>query len=71
MSPPLSFASKAPIFLELSSISRLLDGFAREPPRASDVSLKSLVNVAITGLCWAGEIEEEQAQFTRMQVTRR
>lgn len=70
MSPLLSFASKAPIFLELSSISRFLAGFAREPPRASDVSLNSLVNVATTGLCWAGEIEEEQGQFSRMQVTR-
>lgn len=49
MSPLLSLANNAPIFLELSSISRLLPGFTREPPKASDVSLKSLVNVAMTG----------------------
>lgn len=53
MSPLLSLANNAPIFLELSSISRFLPGFAREPPNASDVSLKSLVNVVITDFCWA------------------
>lgn len=54
MSPLLSLANKAPIFLELSSISRFLPGFAREPPNASEVSLKSLVKVATTGFWWAG-----------------
>lgn len=48
MSPLLSFANKAPIFLELSSISLFLDGFALDPPRAADVSLYSLVKVAMT-----------------------
>ena len=50
ISPLLSLANKAPIFLELSSISRFLAGFARAPPKASDVSLNSLVNVVMTGL---------------------
>lgn len=54
MSPLLSLANNAPIFLELSSISRFLPGFAREPPKASDVSLKSLVKVVMTGFWLAG-----------------
>nr|GMD59573.1 hypothetical protein Iba_chr12aCG2780 [Ipomoea batatas] len=38
MSPLLSLANKAPNFFELSSISRFLAGFARDPPKACDVS---------------------------------
>lgn len=53
MSPLFSFAKSAPNFFELSSISRFLAGFARDPPNASDVSLNNLVKVAITGFCWA------------------
>lgn len=44
MSPLFSFSNNAPIFLELSSISRFLEGLAL------DVSSNNLVSVAITGL---------------------
>jgi len=47
ISPVLSLANNAPIFFELSSISRFL---ACAPPKALDVSSNSLVSVAITGL---------------------
>lgn len=60
MSLLFNFANKAPIFFELSSISRFLAGFARGPPNASDVSLKSLVKVVITGLCGAGAHDEKE-----------
>lgn len=63
MSPLLSLANKAPSFFELSSISRFLAGFAREPPRASDVSLKSLVKVVITGFWWADEKSFDKAKL--------
>lgn len=67
MSLLFSFANKAPIFFELSSISRFLAGFARGPPNASDVSLKSLVKVVITGLCEAGA-RDDKAQNMNIQT---
>lgn len=67
MSPLLSFANKAPNFLELSSISRFLAGFAREPPNASDVSLYSLVNVDMTGFWWAGAWKQKRVLQLRVR----
>jgi len=50
ISPLFNFANKAPIFFELSSISRFLAGFACGPPKALEVSSKRRVRVFITGL---------------------
>lgn len=52
MSPLFSFSNNAPIFLELSSISRFLEGLAL------DVSSNNLVSVAITGLSSSGTFDE-------------
>lgn len=72
MSPLFSFENNAPIFLELSSISRFFAWVACDPPRALDVSSNSLVSVPITGLSSAANRTRVlDIWWTSYQITRR
>jgi hypothetical protein len=69
ISPLFNFANNDPIFLELSSISRFFAWVACDPPRALDVSSKSLVSVAITGLSSAAKESENSGQYQHSKTS--